>query len=114
RCQRVMEPCHHTDPAPVAAGGAMARCLLLAGEHADPSWPPPKEIITVDAAGAQANANSTPTRPAGEPLLEVSGLNVRFRTMSPLKAKLGKVDDPFVDAVLDASVSVRPGETVGL
>ncbi|MCZ7598484.1 MAG: ATP-binding cassette domain-containing protein [Gammaproteobacteria bacterium] len=33
--------------------------------------------------------------------------------MSPLKAKLGKVDDPFVDAVLDASVSVRPGETVG-
>ena len=114
RCQRVMEPCRDVDPAPVDVGGAVARCLLLAGEHADPSWPPPKDVITVDAARVHADDDAPPARPGGEPLLEVRGLNVRFRTMSALKAKLGKVEDPFVDAVLDASVSVRPGETVGL
>jgi len=34
--------------------------------------------------------------------------------MGALRARLKGVEDPFVDAVLDVSLSVRPGETVGL
>jgi len=33
-------------------------------------------------------------------LLEVPFLNVRFRTMGPVRARLKGVADPFVDAVL--------------
>jgi len=57
-----------------------------------------------------------PARPrtVQPPLLEVRDLNVRFQTMGPVRARLNGVKDPFVDAVLDVSLSVRPGETVGL
>ena len=48
------------------------------------------------------------------PLLAVRDLKVRFRTMGPVGARLRGVADPFVDAVLDASLSVGHGETLGL
>ncbi len=48
------------------------------------------------------------------PLLEVSGLCVRFRVMGALRARLAAVRNPFVDAVLDASLTLMHGETVGL
>ncbi|MEY8837706.1 ATP-binding cassette domain-containing protein, partial [Cribrihabitans sp. XS_ASV171] len=44
----------------------------------------------------------------------MSDLNVRFRTMGPWRARMRGVSDPFVDAVLDVSLSIRPGETVAL
>ena len=47
-------------------------------------------------------------------VLKVKDLNVRFRTVGPVKAKMRGIEDPFVDAVLDVSIKVRPGETVGL
>ncbi len=49
-----------------------------------------------------------------EPLLEVSGLNVQFETVGRLRAMLKGIETRHVDAVLDVSLSVRPGETVGL
>jgi oligopeptide/dipeptide ABC transporter ATP-binding protein len=118
RCQRVMEVCHPTVPPEVRLdGGGRALCHLLDGLHADPGWPPPPEVITVGDPGSGADSAAEQGRwqaKAGETLLEVSDLNVRFRTMGMLKALAERVRDPFVDAVLDVSLGVRPGETVGL
>ena len=47
-------------------------------------------------------------------MLDVSGLCVRFRIMSALRARLQRVRSPFVDAVLDASVTLTHGESLGL
>ena len=48
------------------------------------------------------------------PLLDVSGLCVRFRIMGALRARLLRVRNPFVDAVLDASVTLTRGQSLGL
>ena len=51
---------------------------------------------------------------AEPPLLEVADLCVRFRVMGVLRARLRRVSNPFVDAVLDASLTLKRGETIGL
>ena len=63
-----------------------------------------------------AGATSEPrTRPhAASPLLEVSDLCVRFRVMGAIRARLRGVRNPFVDAVLHASLALARGETIGL
>ena len=48
------------------------------------------------------------------PLLEVSDLCVRFRVMGVVRARLTGVRNPFVDAVLDASLALARGNTIGL
>ena len=112
RCQRVMPECHRVDPPVVGTDSGMARCHLLDGPLADPNWPPPAQVETVGRDKAPPVAAKDLSD--GPPLLQVSDLNVRFRTMGPLRARLRGVADPFVDAVLDVSLSVRAGETVGL
>ena len=114
RCQRVMDICRTTPPpmAPRAGGPGAARCHLLEGPRADPGWPPPEGAPTV--APDEGTAAAPPRRVGAAPLLEVEDLNVRFRIMGPLRARLAGVADPFVDGVLDVSLTVRPGETVGL
>jgi oligopeptide/dipeptide ABC transporter ATP-binding protein len=47
-------------------------------------------------------------------LLEVEALRVRYRTMGALRALLAGVDDPFLDAVLDVSFTLRAGTTFAL
>jgi oligopeptide/dipeptide ABC transporter ATP-binding protein len=113
RCPRAMALCREAVPPEVAtASGARARCHLLEGPGRDPDWPPPPEVLTVRLGEAPPPAVP---RPEGEaPLLEVDDLNVRFRTMGSLRALIDRVEDPHVDAVLEVSLSVRPGETVGL
>jgi oligopeptide/dipeptide ABC transporter ATP-binding protein len=114
RCPRVMEICHGTVPPTVpAGGGGIALCHLLAGPMRDPSWPPPANVPTVGADEATATPPRT-EHVAFEPILEVAGLSVRFRTMGALRARLRRVARPYVDAVLDVSFSVRPGETLAL
>ncbi|MFW5654610.1 MAG: dipeptide ABC transporter ATP-binding protein [Roseicyclus sp.] len=112
RCQRVMPECRSLAPPTVAREGGMARCHLLAGPLADPGWPPPPDAM----ARARDPAPALPARAREEtrPLLDVSDLNVRFRTMGPVRARLRGVKHPCVDAVLDVSLSVRQGETVAL
>ena len=63
-----------------------------------------------DAVGATADSGGA----RDTPLLEVSGLCVRFRLMGALRARLRGVRNPFVDAVLDASLTLVRGETIGL
>jgi len=112
RCQRAMPECRTIEPpTAIRPSGGYANCHLLTGPLEDPDWPPPLDVLTV-RSGESAVAEKK--APEGTPLLEVENLNVRFRTLGPVKARLRGVADPFVDAVLDVSIRVRPGETVGL
>lgn len=47
-------------------------------------------------------------------LLAIKGLRVRFRTVGFVRALIDRIADPFIDAVLDVSLKVGPGETLGL
>ncbi|MEJ2021678.1 MAG: ABC transporter ATP-binding protein, partial [Maritimibacter sp.] len=112
RCQRALPICAEVEPeAEGSQDSRFAKCHLLGGPNADPSWPPPADELTV--GGGEASLPARPEK-GTSPLLDVRDLNVRFPTMGPLHARLRGVSDPFVDAVLDVSLSVRPGETVGL
>ena len=64
----------------------------------------------LDAVAAIAGSGRT----QGAPLLEVSDLCVRFRVMGAIRARLRGVENPFVDAVLNASLALMRGETIGL
>ena len=48
------------------------------------------------------------------PLLEVSDLSVRFRIIGAIRARIRGVRNPFVDAVLNASLALASGKTLGL
>ncbi|RFP86667.1 ABC transporter ATP-binding protein [Rhodobacteraceae bacterium 63075] len=113
RCQRAMPVCREKLPPDVARGEmSLARCHLLDGPHHDPSWPPPPDVMTV---GVGETSASKPARAVSDtPLLDVSDLNVQFETVGPLRARLRGLETRHVDAVLDVSLSVAPGETVGL
>jgi len=50
----------------------------------------------------------------GQPLLSVKNVQVRFDIMGKIKAMLEGVKEPYVDAVLDISLDLRRGETLGL
>jgi peptide/nickel transport system ATP-binding protein len=47
-------------------------------------------------------------------LLRVDGLVVRYRAIGPVAALLAGVRDPFVDAVLEVSFALAPGQTLGI
>jgi peptide/nickel transport system ATP-binding protein len=47
-------------------------------------------------------------------LLRVDCLVVRYRAMGPVAALLAGVRDPFVDAVLEVSFALAPGQTLGI
>jgi len=113
RCQRVMPECRTIAPPKSPRGtDGYVHCHLLEGPLRDTGWPPPLDVLTV-ARGQELPAPPVVGRGRGT-LLEVENLNVRFRTAGPLRARLRGIDDPFVDAVLDVSLRVDAGETVGL
>ena len=113
RCQRVLPACRETLPPDVARSKmSFARCHLLDGPHRDPDWPPPLDVMTV---GQGEGTAAKPARVRGDdPLLDVSELNVQFEIVGPVRARLKGLTQRHVDAVLDVSLSVAPGETVGL
>jgi len=113
RCQRAMPICREKTPPDVARGGmSLARCHLLDGPHHDTAWPPPLDVTTVGQGEASARKPARVRR--DDPLLEVTDLNVQFETVGRLRARLKGIRQRHVDAVLDVSLSVAPGETVGL
>lgn len=110
RCPRVMPLCRTDTPPTVRRdGGGYALCHLLEGPGKDPSWPPPADVLTVTQGDTPV-----PKTIGDAPLLEVENLNVRFSTMGSLRARMRNVAQPWVDGVLDVSLRVRAGETVGL
>ena len=110
RCLRVFDYCHGNRPAQhrVGADGHMASCHLLDAALA------PAEAGADAPAAARPAAVEKSLSEEQVPLLEVEKLRVRFRVMGSLKARLRGVADPFVDAVLHASLSLKSGETLGL
>lgn len=109
RCQRVMKICSQIVP-PLSDrnDGGYARCHLLDGPGRDPTWPPPNDVLTV----LQGEPHSQDVRTSFSDLLEVRDLNVRFPVRKRFAA--GFRHARAVDAVLDVSLDVRAGETVGL
>ncbi|WP_193369702.1 dipeptide ABC transporter ATP-binding protein [Pelagibius marinus] len=113
RCQRVLPVCRETLPPDVARGEmSLARCHLLDGPHRDSSWPPPLDVMTVGQGEGTAAKPARAQRDA--PLLDISDLSVQFEVVGPIQARLKGLTQRHVDAVLDVSLSVAPGETVGL
>jgi peptide/nickel transport system ATP-binding protein len=110
RCPQVLTICNERRPAQhaVTNDGHMVCCHLLDAN------------ISATVQIRESVKDSPPTestRPRQQEqslLLDVKDLRVRFRTMGNLKAKLKGVEDPFVDAVLHASLSLNAGETLGL
>ena len=47
-------------------------------------------------------------------ILTVKDLRVRFRTAGLVKALVNRIEDPFIDAVMEVSFSLGRGETFGL
>lgn len=105
RCQYVEDVCRTTAPElrPLS-GGQVARCYF-AGGLADPAIP------------ASAVADDHERLDIGDPkppILSVRELRVRFRAAGRIRAFLERDPDPFVDAVLGASLLLERGGTLGL
>ena len=47
-------------------------------------------------------------------ILSINNLRVRFRTDGAVRAFIDRNQDPYIDAVLDVSLSIERGETLGL
>ena len=78
---------------------------------------PRTQDSTDGAAGPGLDAAASDSRLGrneGPRLLDVSDLCVRFRVMGAVRARLRGVRNPFVHAVLDASLVLAHGETIGL
>ena len=114
RCAQAMAVCKERKPEnhEVTEDGHRARCHLLAKNlPVQPPCVPQEPAPAREARAAKAERAEGDVAP---PLLEVADLHVRFRIMGAIAAKLRRVEDPFVDAVLGASLSLDTGETLGL
>jgi peptide/nickel transport system ATP-binding protein len=59
-------------------------------------------------------AASGSTMAEADALLAVDALRVRFRTHGAVRARLQRIADPFIDAVMGVSLRLAAGETLGL
>ncbi len=114
RCKHATRRCEREQPASFDIDpGHEVRCHLL-----DPDRDPDDAAASVERLQSKTSGyNETAAveiQHQGEPLLKVERLRVRFQTMGAIKAKLKGVADPFVYAVLDVSLHLRRGETLGL
>ena len=107
RCTKALDRCGSDKPLDHSVSVQHhARCHLL----------DPHEAQTIRSSRASVTPDSqarVPTRLEGE-LLKVDDLNVRFRTKGAVQALVTGTSYPFVDAVLDVSVQLQKGETLGL
>ncbi|WP_181257075.1 ABC transporter ATP-binding protein [Pseudaminobacter soli (ex Li et al. 2025)] len=105
RCPYTLPLCR-TEKPPVVVGtdGGLARCHIQSG------------AVAARVPGAVMPAASGPlARAANEaPLLETRDLNIRFPTEGMLLAKLQGRQPKGLDAVLDVSLTLHPGETLGV
>jgi oligopeptide/dipeptide ABC transporter ATP-binding protein len=110
RCPKAFKGCDIEKPADIKLeGGQVARCRLY-----DPVLGALEVTSPQNDTSAAADLGKRSEKKASENLLMVDDLRVRFRIMGALKAKLSGVTDPFIDAVYNVSLGLRPGETLGL
>ena len=111
---------HAASAAPPTVERAPRDSVDRAPPHLDASGPSPEARVPTSAARtADSEIDDRPyasrvglhERP---PLLDVAGLCVRFRVMGAVRARLRGVRNPFVDAVLDASLALKHGQSLGL
>jgi len=110
RCRYAAEKCHDAAPktTTLPEAGHIARCHLLDGKVTVPSGK------SKGMENRRADDTTSPRQVDGAALLDLSNLSVRFQVMGAVHARLTGVSTPYVDAVLDASLSLRKGETLGL
>ncbi len=114
RCPKAFDACRQEQPGDhEVAPGQVVRCHLLDERFAGSGMGGPSAATTRQATPSDGPDAAEEPRPDGA-LLEVEDLRVRFRIMGTLKAVLNRVEDPYVDGVLNASLHLRPGETLGL
>ena len=111
---------HAASAAPPTVERAPRDSVDRAPPHLHASGPNPE--VRVPTSAARTADSEIDDRPYASrvglrerpPLLDVAGLCVRFRVMGAVRARLRGVRNPFVDAVLDASLTLMPGESLGL
>ena len=114
RCPHATLRCERERPESIdISPGHEVCCHLLDPDHDTDDAAASVERLQSKTAGYDETA-TVEIQHEGDPLLKVEHLQVRFRTMGALKAKLKGIADPFVDAVLDVSLHLRRGETLGL
>lgn len=114
RCTHATRRCERERPASLEINpGHAACCHLLDPDHDTDDAAASVGRLQSKTSGYDETA-AVEIQHAGEPLLTVDHLRVRFRTMGTIKARFKGIADPFVDAVLDVSLHLRRGETLGL
>jgi oligopeptide/dipeptide ABC transporter ATP-binding protein len=114
RCPRAFDACSREEPSDHAiTDHHLARCHLLDERFARSGEARPTRVAP-DRTAPSPSCAAPQASPVNGAVLEVTDLRVRFRTMGAVKALLSRVDDPFVDAVLGATLSLGTGETLGL
>ncbi len=114
RCTHASRRCERERPASLEINpGHEACCHLLDPDHDTDDAAASVGRLQSKTSGYDETA-AVEIQHAGEPLLTVDHLRVRFRTMGTIKARFKGIADPFVDAVLDVSLHLRRGETLGL
>jgi oligopeptide/dipeptide ABC transporter ATP-binding protein len=106
RCPHAFARCREEKPRPHRAGDDhVAACHLL--DRAGP--------VVRAAASAHAPGDAVPAN-AGDapPLVAVRNLAVSFQVRSPLAALLNPGLKTSIDILIDVSLDLRPGETLGL
>ncbi|THB81574.1 MAG: ABC transporter ATP-binding protein [Desulfobacteraceae bacterium] len=110
RCHEVLPECSQVHPKETQIDGKhFFRCLLAAAND---------HVVEKRSPGAAVlpgtDENKPPAAPCDDHLLTVSNVNVRFRNQGVLSAFIRRVKYPYIDACLDVSLTIKPGETYGL
>jgi len=114
RCKHAIQRCERERPERYdVEDGHVALCHLLDPDHDAGGTAAEAERLVSKTEGYDATSENTIDL-EGEPLLRVENLKVSFEIMGALKALLKGTDQRFVDAVLDVSLHLRKGETLGL
>ena len=119
RCPQAIDVCNSHSPENINLANEDASVAHSVRCHAlDPNW---KQHFATSAGQSAHSQNRThPAQGAeqtalnAQTLLEIRDLKVKFPIMSRVKAMLEKEENRFVDAVMNASLSIRRGQTLGL
>jgi oligopeptide/dipeptide ABC transporter ATP-binding protein len=114
RCSKASSHCLNVSPLLYEVGeGHQANCHLLDPDHDHQAHnsDATEQLVSKTAGYTEETSNVIED---GQPLLSVKNLQVRFDIMGKIKAMLKGVEEPYVDAVLDISLDLRRGETLGL
>jgi oligopeptide/dipeptide ABC transporter ATP-binding protein len=111
RCNFSVEHCHSKKPTNqrVSSNTHMAKCHLL-----DPLFSQSTAELKPRAQQVSQVTGQRFINKNDKHFLEVSNINVQFPLMGKVKATFKRVSNRFVDAVVDASLTIERGETLGL